>query len=71
MSTGGSEEPHHGYLLHKRDDFCLPLAGVKQHLSQDEVMITQMRTAQLPHSFASNRTTFSLPSESAPLCNIY
>lgn len=36
MSTGGSEEPRHGCVLHKGDNFCQSLAGVKQHLSQDD-----------------------------------
>lgn len=58
MSTGGSEEPRHGSVLHKWDNFCQSLDGVKQHLSQDEVMITQMRTAQLLHSCAPNTMTF-------------
>lgn len=71
MSTWGSEEPRHGCVLHKWGNFCQSIAGVKQHLSQDEVMITQMRTAQLPHSSAPNTMPFSLPSGSAPLCNIY
>lgn len=35
MSTRGSEEPRHGQLLHKWDNFRQSIAGVKQHLFKD------------------------------------